>query len=144
ATASFADLDPSVRGARIVVVTESGDVRVDQVLPPGAFVKGSVRGWKTNKTHTTWQYVDRTKTLLSGISGVKILDKSKDAPGHVRVTVTGKNAVYPVVTGDEPLEAVIVLGNQTDGVAGLCGETAFIGGDCVFNRAANSVTCKKK
>jgi hypothetical protein len=140
---TFADLDPSARGARLVVTSDAGTVRLDQVLPAGAFPGGKSRGWKANAKGTQWQYVDRTATPLAGITGVKILDKSKAAPGHVRVIVTGKSATYPVVAGDEPLRATVVLGNQADAVAGSCGETAFVAGDCKFNKPLNQVTCKK-
>jgi hypothetical protein len=140
---TFADLDPRTRGARVVVASDAGTVRVDQTLPGGAYPGGKARGWKTNAKGTQWQYVDRTASPLAGITGLKILDQSKAAPRHVRVIVTGKNGTYPVVAGDPPLGATVVLGNQSDAVAGACGETAFGAADCAFNRAQNQVTCKK-
>src|SRR5690606_10798027 len=66
---TFADLDPSARGARLVVTSDAGTVRLDQVLPAGAFPGGKSRGWKANAKGTQWQYVDRTATPLAGITG---------------------------------------------------------------------------
>jgi hypothetical protein len=140
---TFANLDPRTRGARLVITSATGTVRVDRVLPGGAFVGGKTRGWKTNTKGTQWQWLDRTAAPLGGITGIKILDQSKAAPGHVRVIVTGKNGTYPVVDGDQPLRATVVLGNQSDAVAGSCGETAFVAGNCAFNGSHNQVTCKK-
>jgi hypothetical protein len=141
--ATFADLDPRTRGARLVLLAQSGAVRLDRTLPAGAFTSGPTRGWKSNAKGTLWQYIDRTPAPLSGITGVKILDKSNAAPGQVRVIVNGKKGTYPVVAGDEPLEAIVVLGNQSDATAGLCGESSFVPGDCALNRALNQMTCKK-
>jgi len=59
------------------------------------------------------------------------------------VNVTGKNGVYPVVAGDEPLEAILVLGGQTDAVAGVCGESAFVAADCAFNRLGTALNCRQ-
>jgi len=140
---SFADLDPRTRGARLVLTSDAGTVRLDQVLPAGAFPGGKTRGWKTNAKANQWQYLDRTAAPLAGITGVKIIDQSRAAPGHVRVIVTGKSGTYPVVDGDQPVNATVLLGNQSDAVAGACGETAFVAGNCVFNRSLNQLTCKK-
>src|SRR5262249_42568872 len=73
---SFGSLDPSLRGARIVIETQSGTRRLDQVLPGGLYVSGPARGWKRNGKGTLWQYVDKTATPLAGITSVKFIDKS--------------------------------------------------------------------
>jgi hypothetical protein len=138
---TFSMIDPLNRGARIVVRGQSGVVRLDQALPPGAFVAGG-RGWKSNRKGSLWQWVDKTSTPLSGIVAFKVVDRIQQAAG-VRVQVKGEKGTYPVVAGDEPLEASVVFGNQSDAVAGLCAQTAFSTADCAFNRSLTQVTCKK-
>src|SRR5262249_4682794 len=58
---------------------------------------------------------------------------------RVTVNVTGKNGGYPGVAGDEPLEAILVLGGQTDALAGGCGESAFVAADRAVNRLGTSL-----
>jgi hypothetical protein len=55
--------------------------------------------------------------------------------------VTGKNGSYPAVAGDEPLQSIVVLGHQTDAIAGMCGESAYGPNDCAFNRPGNVLKC---
>ena len=59
------------------------------------------------------------------------------------VTVSGKNGTYPVTAGDAPLEAIVVLGNQSDAIAGKCGESAYSAMDCSFNGSGNTMSCMK-
>src|SRR5262249_27249090 len=61
---SFAALNPSQRGARVVVLNQAGGVELDQALPGGAFAGNGTRGWKTNGSHTQWQYLDKTGSPL--------------------------------------------------------------------------------
>ena len=68
---------------------------------------------------------------------------SRTQARRVTVKVTGRNGVYPVVAGDEPLEAIVVLGDETDAVVGACGESAFVAADCAFNRRATALNCRQ-
>ena len=143
---AFSTVDPGTNGARVVVQNSAGTNRVDVTLPGGAFAGKGTRGWKLSKKGNSWTYVDMTATPLSGITSVVIVDKSHTGkvtvPGQVQIKVAGKKGTYPVVTGDEPLKGVVVLGGQTQAEAGYCGETAFTAGNCVFNKKGNAITCK--
>lgn len=140
---SFAAVNPLARGARILVLNHNGAVEIDQALPGGAYDDSALRGWKTNAKRNVWQYVDKSASPLSGITSFKVTDKSKTSPGQVRVSLTSKKASYSVDAGDEPLEVLVVLGDQTDAIAGYCGESDFRAADCTFNGAETSLTCKK-
>jgi hypothetical protein len=61
----------------------------------------------------------------------------------VQVSVTGNNGTYPVVSGDEPINAIVTVGGQAEAAAGLCGETAFVASDCFYNSSKNQLTCQK-
>ena len=74
---------------------------------------------------------------------VQLDDRSTVAPGRVEVNVTSNNGTYPVVSGDEPINAIVTVGGQAEAAAGLCGETAFVVSDCSYNSTRNQLTCKK-
>jgi hypothetical protein len=59
------------------------------------------------------------------------------------IKVRGLAGNYPIVTADSPLKAIVVLGGQSAGITGLCGESAFTAADCAFNGSGNSLRCKK-
>ncbi|HZR84182.1 MAG TPA: myxococcus cysteine-rich repeat containing protein [Candidatus Binatia bacterium] len=140
---AFAALNPSLRGARIVLLDQAGGVELDQTLPGGPYGGNGTRGWKRNGIGTSWQYRDKTLSPLGGVTGLKIDDRSLVSPRQVRVTVSAKNGTYPITAGDAPLEAIVVLGDQTDAEAGLCGESEFTPANCAFNGAQTTLTCKK-
>jgi cysteine-rich repeat protein len=144
---AFSTVDPGVNGARVLVQNNAGLTRIDAVLPAGAYAGHGTRGWKLSKTGNVWTYVDSTGTPLSGVTHVVIADKShlganNIVPGRVQVTVTGTKGTYPVVAGDEPLKAVVVLGGLPEAEAGYCGETAYTAGNCLFNKKVNAITCE--
>lgn len=47
------------------------------------------------------------------------------------------------IDADTPLEAIVVLGNQADAAAGLCGESSFESADCTLNGAGSAIVCKR-
>lgn len=140
----FGDLDPRTHGARVLVRTTLGSTVLDVALPAGSYAGKGTRGWKTNTKGSFWQYLDETVTPVNGVTGLKANDKSKGAAGGlVALTVSGKDGTYPVASSDALLEAVVVLGNQTDAIAGMCGESAYIADDCAFNGTGNSLKCQR-
>jgi hypothetical protein len=143
----FSSIDPSKNGARVIIDNSAGISRLDVLLPAVQFGGRGTRGWKLSKNGKTWTYDDMTGSPLSGIASIGIVDKSqitskKPEPGRVQVTVKGTKSSYPVVSGDEPLKGVVVLGGQAQAEAGYCGETAFVAGNCAFNKKGTTVTCK--
>jgi len=143
-TSDFGDLDPLARGARLVITTAQGGALLDGALPPGAYSGDGTRGWRTNAKTTVWQYLDKTSAPLFGILALKAKDAGHGmAGGRVRVLVKGRNGTYSVAAGNEPLQATVVLGDQSDAIAGRCGESAYGAGDCAFNHAQNALTCRR-
>ena len=139
---TFAGLDPLTRGARVIVQNGAGATRFDVTLGGGSFAGNGTRGWQQNRAHTAWTYRDTTGSPLNGITRLRIEDDSRTQARRITVKVTGRNGVYPVVAGDQPLEAILVLGDQTDAVAGACSESAFVATDCAFNRRATALNCR--
>ena len=122
---------------RVVVV-------LDATLPAGLYGGAGTRGWKTNGARNLWQYLDRTATPIGGVSDLKASDAGGGrAGGTVKFSAMGKKSTYVVGPGDEPIRAVVALGGRAESIAGACGETAFVAGDCKFNGAGNAVACKR-
>ena len=138
---SFAGLNPLAQGARVVIRSASGVTRVDLTLPGGAYAGRGTRGWALNKAGNGWSYTDSTAASL-GIRRLKIGDRSKKAPRRVKVLVTGARSLYPVVTGDAPIEAIVVLGDQAAATAGACGESSYSPAQCAFNATGDALRCK--
>jgi len=138
---SFAGLDPRARGARLVLQSGAGATRLDVTLPPGAYAGRGTRGWTPNRPRTTWTFKDATGSPTSGITFVRIRNRDQQATREVRVRISGRRGTYPVVAGDEPIRAAVVLGDQGDAAAGSCGESAFTAADCSFNQGGTILSC---
>lgn len=139
---TFASLDPIVTGARIVVQNEADVARLDRALPGGFYGGRGTRGWKLNRSGTTWSYIDTTSAPLSGIKRAKLSHKPSAAPGQVQVSFSGGKSHYPVVGSDVPLHAFVVFGDHTAAEDGYCGESDYGPGSCSLNASGNSVVCK--
>lgn len=85
----FADLDPRITGARVVLAKQAGGNVVDVSLPAAAYGGKGTRGWSTNAKRTTWTYQDTTAAPLAGITSVAVVDQSKQSPNRVSLKVTG-------------------------------------------------------
>jgi cysteine-rich repeat protein len=140
---SFADLDPLTDGARIVLRNRLGGTELDVTLPGGAYGGSGTRGWKRVNQGKTWTWDDTTGNPPGAIVTVHFYDRNATAPRRVEVSVTGDDGTYPVVQGDEPIDAIVTLGGQAEAAAGLCTESAFVPADCSWNANRNQLTCKK-
>ncbi len=138
---SFTVLSPAAHGARLIVQNGAGATRLDVTLAAGLYAGNGTRGWKENHKHTAWTFKDTTRSPAVGITSLKITNLDRKAARQVSVSLKGKKSTYPVIAGDEPLHVVVVLGNQADGAAGYCGESAFRTGDCAFNRKGDGLVC---
>ena len=52
--------------------------------------------------------------------------------------IKGKRGNYPVVSGDEPILATVVLGGQPEAEIGQCGERRY---DCSFTSGGKTLKC---
>ncbi len=136
---SFTNLDPILGGARLVIDAQDGTTRIDITLPSGSY--DGTSGWRVNGTGTKFQYKDKAKPPThNGINKVLIQDRSQKVPNQIKIQVKGKSGTYPVVSGDEPVKAILVVG---DGALGECGQTAFVPGECRFSGSGSSLKCKQ-
>ena len=139
----FSSLDPQTNGARVLVKNQAGSPAVDVTLATGPYGGSGTRGWTKNARGTRWTFLDTTGAPNNGIYKMVIIDLSAKTPKQLRVIVKGKNGTYPIVSGDEPVQATVVLGGQASAAAGECGESDFVSNDCTFNGPQNKLTCKK-
>ena len=139
----FSSLNPLARGARIVLRNGAGATELDVTLPAGAYGGSGTRGWRLLNTGKTWNYTDTSSSPIGAIVKVLFDDRTTVAPGRIGLTVTGDDGTYPVVQGDEPINASVTAGNQTDAAAGLCGESAYVASNCTWNASRNQLTCMK-
>ncbi len=141
----FLLLNPGNDGARVVVTSDALIDRLD-IDVPGEMHTGArnTRGWRYRPSNKVWKFVDRSAVPVNGLRKFLIKDKSKRSPGQVRIQLRGRNGNYPIAVDDPPLRASVVLGDITASLAGDCGETAFDGSDCEFNRRGHKLVCKHK
>ncbi len=137
----FGDLRPDLRGLRVVVESQSGTRRIDVALAAGLRIDGATRGWRLSLKSLT--FADRSASPANGITKVKIVNRARPtSPRQVKVQMSGKKGTYPIVDGDQPLHAIVTLGDQTDAGLGICGESAFEPGDCTFDGRRAGLTCR--
>jgi uncharacterized delta-60 repeat protein len=140
---SFGSLDPQSKGGRILLRNRRRGSEVDVALSGGSYGGKGTRGWKKNRKGTKWAFLDTIGSPPNGFFKVAILDQSAKAPNQVRVIIKGKNGVYPVVEDDEPLNVIVVLGDEASGLAGECGESDFGAQECAFDTTGAKLLCKK-
>jgi hypothetical protein len=142
---SFANLQPDLRGARLVLQANGGETRVDVTLSAGTYAGIGTRGWEGAASGRRWTYRDKTTAPNQGIVKMVIVDKDAPAtPGLVKVVIVGRNGTYPVIEGDQPIKATVGLGDQADAIAGLCGETYYTAAlDCLYNRPRSALACRR-
>lgn len=141
--AGFDDFDPLADGALVQVFNAVGAPLLDAVIPGGAFAGGGTRGWSLNGKGTVWKYKDKTASPVEGIIKIVVADRDHRVPNEVKVTVVGKKGTYPIVAGDAPLRAAVVLGGTEALAARVCGEGSFAAGECAFNPPGNALKCKR-
>jgi hypothetical protein len=133
---SFSSLNPQAKGARIMLRNSSDTPRLDTTLPPGLYGGAGTRGWTLRSTG--WKFIDTTGAPIAGIKRFDMRDRGTT----VRVKVVGSKGTYPIVSGDEPVDVTLVLGDQSSSLAGECWESDFILA-CSFNGPATKLTCKR-
>jgi hypothetical protein len=138
---AFGAIDPAAQGARVLVWSNGGALRLDALLAAAPYGGRGTAGWQVNRTRTTWRFKDATGAAASGITAARIVDVGRKAARHVSVALRGTRSTYPIVAGDEPLRVAVVLGDQAAAASGYCGESAYVAGDCVFNRRGSVLTC---
>lgn len=140
---SFAALDPLSRGVHVRLLDATGLAIAESDLVGVPYRGRNSFGWRRSANGSSWQYLDTLTTQLVDIESLKLSDRSKTAPGRVRIDVVAKHAIYPVVPGREPVNAIVTLGDLTDAAAGRCTESAFGPGDCAYDRSGTTLSCRK-
>lgn len=139
----FATFAPLRSGARVVLVSSRGGVIADVTLPAIAYAGKGSRGWKAvGSPAKQWLYLDKTTAPLHGITKVAFADRSGKQPQQVKVRVQGKNGSFPVASGDEPVQGIVVMGDDAASAAGNCGETRFSAAQCAFAGSGAKLTCQ--
>jgi hypothetical protein len=113
-------IDPLASGARVDVVTESRQPRLQVELPPGAFVRRGA-GWISDRRGRRHTFIDR-RGETGGITRFLV---TQAGAGTVRVSLRARRAHLQLLASDLPLRATVVLGDSTAAVRGACGEISF-------------------
>ncbi len=137
---SFADLNPRERPVGILLTAADGTPRLTVSLGTARYAGEGTAGWQLRREGTKWVYIDSSTNPLGGIVGVSITDLASEVPRRIRVTVTGRNGAYPVSTGDEPLQAILIVG---DGQNAECGILRFVPGECTYSLEETRLTCAR-
>jgi cysteine-rich repeat protein len=130
--ASVATVNPAANGLRLMLQDTDGTPQLDVSLPPGA-------GWRSKRGR--WIYRDASGAM-SGIQRVVIRDRTRGGVPEVQVTIDGRRGGYSSVGGQLPLVAVVILGDESAGQAGLCGRHQFGGGSCRHKRRGKRLVCR--
>lgn len=131
----FFVISPQVTGARVLLQNAAGTVRSDTIIPGGNYHGHGTRGWIQRLDG--WKYLDTTGAPIGGITKFEIR-----LSGGVRVKVVGRDATYPVVTGDPAVKVTLVFGDEFSSQGGECGESVFDASDCSFNRPGTKLRCR--
>src|SRR6185436_7245129 len=105
-----------------------GSTIADVTLPNSA-------SWVHKGTKWQWKYAYGSTAPAK----MQITDRSKQSPNRVKIQLNNLTATYGVSPGDEPFQAIVILGIPS---LGECGETDFAPGQCVFTKKADAVKCK--
>ncbi len=128
-------LDPSANGVRLLIDDNAGSV-LDMTVPGGAFASPPGKGWKVNRSGTTWTYQDKTTAPPGGIYKAVIQNKSKVTPGLVKFAVNGKAESSTVASTDLLMTARMIIAPS----GGQCGDASFQ--SCAFNAKGSTLKCK--
>jgi hypothetical protein len=78
---------------------------------------------------------------VDGIAKIVFKDLRNKSPRLVGVVIRGKGGDYPVLPGDPPINASVVMGDESAARAGQCGETSFRASDCSFVTGGRILAC---
>jgi len=133
---------PDLHGARVVLASSDGIVRIDVTMPAGLFTESGIAGWKTNSKGNRWTFKDKSGAAAGGITGLSIKQSAGTPLSTNKLKVKGKNGDYPVLITDAPLVVSIDVGDPDVG-AGACTELAFDFGTCRASGKDTKVICKQ-
>jgi len=136
---TFDDLDPTRDPFMLLIEAADGRTVLSTTLPP---VRGSGTspGWRLRNAGTKWAYLNESASPPDGIVQVVLKDRGVEQLRRIKVSVSGVDGTYPVDHGDEPLTAVVVVG---DGTRGECGVMTFTPAQCRFGRTDTRLICIK-
>ncbi|MFQ5478151.1 MAG: choice-of-anchor Q domain-containing protein [Candidatus Binatia bacterium] len=138
AGSDFSAINPPVLGMRVIIENAAGLPRIAIVVPARARI-GRGAGWASRRGDSSWRFGDKSGSAANGIRRIKIKDLGGTSVG---VRIRGRNGLYPVVAGDEPLRVTVVLGDQQASALGRCGEASFGASACRFNPTATTLRCR--
>jgi len=134
ASSTFAEVDPSITGVRLVLRDVGGAAIADVVVPGGA-------GWSVGNNRRRYKFSDGNDPAANnGIARILIIDREAKAPRQVRVVVRGRDGSYAIAPGTEPVSVSIAVG---DPVRGQCGEATFDPVDCSFDGGQTTLHCRR-
>ncbi len=116
-------LDFVSNGLRFAIFDHNGILLYKRMVPGGLRTTNRGPGWKLSTSGLIATYHD-DDAVYGGVGRITVRQSSK-TPGLVTVRIAAKNEPYRVWLGQEPVQMIIVLGNQTQAANGQCGTRMF-------------------
>jgi alpha-tubulin suppressor-like RCC1 family protein len=140
---SFADLDPLADGMRLTVVSPGGS-EGDFAFPAGSYGGSGTSGWQLSASGDRWRFRDATGAPgAASAASMTLWDESEGAERSlVALNAILRRVTLPVEAADLPLQAIVVLGDDEAGAAGLCVQTSFGPRTCAFDVEGDGVECR--
>ncbi|TFH23348.1 MAG: hypothetical protein E4H03_06405 [Myxococcales bacterium] len=115
-------------------------MRFSVALVTDAYGGSGTAGWRRGRGGSKWKYFDETATPVGGIVSAVLRDRMRNAPRLLDILITGKNATYPIAVDDQPLTAIVVVGDPR---IGECARARFASGDCRSGRRGTRLVCSQ-
>ncbi len=136
----FSVIQPLGSAVRVELMAMDGTVKLSETLVTTSFAGKGTAGWKQNGSGSKWIFLDKSATPANGLVKMMIQDRSTKVARQVKILVKGKAGTYPVVAGEEPVIATVVVGS---GAAGQCTVTDFVAGECAFTGNGKNLKCRR-
>ncbi len=143
--ATFAELDPVGDGFRVALLSATFGTVANGRLP-----QDTDSGVWELKGGKAWKFKGDSAASSSSFRGpwrIQIKDRSKKAPGRVRVSVKHTNGFYRLRLEDlldVPPKGMFIFGDESVSEGDLCGEVGFLLENCKTNDGTSrSVRCKQ-
>jgi ELWxxDGT repeat protein len=124
-------VDPLARGVRLLVHGAPGTPSLDLTIPGGAYDRIFRRGWKVNRSATTWTYTD------GGTRRAKV--RRLASTGDLAVDVRDGTGNYLGATA--PFAITVVLDTPT-ATTGQCAEATLAANRCVSSTKRHTISCE--
>lgn len=137
--------NPVAEGIRFAVLDRNGNLLWQRIVPGGAATSRSDVGWRLSTGGHVATYRDPDR--LQGDIVKATVRSSTRTPGLFTVTIKGKAGDFQIQPGKDPVQLIVVLGNQSRAAMGQCSSLTFnestsVRPRCEFSRSGSTFVCR--